>query len=120
MAQRSVVVQFLNNTNQTLSLSNSGLEGGIWSNNGTAVPPQQIGPQSSANWESESNGTGTGTQGFASYTIGGNASQVVTMTWDDPFAGSNAYGGTCPGGYQIPYSGGSGDNATVAFTLLQS
>ena len=45
-AQRSVQVNFQNNTSQTLTLTSSNVTGGEWS----SKPPQTIGPHMSASW----------------------------------------------------------------------
>jgi hypothetical protein len=122
MASRSVLVNFQNQTSQTLSRTSFGLEGGIWSNgsNGQMVPPDQIPPQTNVAWQSESNGFMTGTQGYANYEIAGNASQTVNLGWDDPYSGSDSYTGTCTPPYSLATSGGQGNNATVIFTLSGS
>jgi len=119
MASRSVLVDFQNQTSQTLTRTNFGLEGGIWSSgpNGQMVPPDQIPPNTNVTWQSESNGFLTGTQGFANYQIAGNSSQTVAVTWDNPYAGSDSYTGVCSPPYALDPLGGEGDNATVIYTL---
>ncbi|MBW8877044.1 MAG: Crystal protein ET79 [Acidobacteria bacterium] len=122
MASRSVLVNFQNQTSQTLSRTSFGLQGGIWSNgpNGQMVPPEQIPPHTNVTWESESNGLMTGTQGYANYDVAGNSSQTVALTWDDPYAGSDGYTGVCSPPYSLTTIGGQGDNATVVYTLSGS
>lgn len=113
-AARSTTVTFINNTNFNLSLSQANLSHGSW---GT-FPPSSIPAHSRVNWESVSDGVGTGTEGIATYLIGSGDGSVTTQ-WDNPFVGSNSYKCYTSSGYSISYSGGSGDNANVTFTLSQ-
>ena len=74
-------------------------------------------------WESESQGFMTGTQGYVVYTML-DGSTTVTINWDNPYWGSNEYSividGLHKSNYSGSYDGGSGDNATVNFTLANS
>jgi hypothetical protein len=112
MASRSATVTFINNTDLTLNLINAKLSHGVWTTN--LYPPENIAAHSKATWESESDGFMTGTEGTVTYS--GSAGNN-TVSWDVPYAGSNSYGSGAPSGYTLTHSGGSGDNASVTFTL---
>src|ERR1043166_8591832 len=75
MAARSFKVVFKNVTNMSLTRTNLSLMHGEWSNGGNAVPPDTIAPISKTEWESESDGIGTGTQGSVTYH--GDAGDIV-------------------------------------------
>ena len=127
MAARSTVVIFANTTHNTLLIKVSeGLSHGEW----TAEPPGEIGPGAQVQWSSESNGFLTGTEGWVRYLpVDANSdnigipsptpdSETVYIYWDNPYAGSNSYNEAAPPPYQVSQQGpGSGDNATVTFTL---
>jgi len=114
MASRSVQVHFYNNTNTTLSLISSSLAHGEWSDND--APPQQIAPNAqNVQWGSESDGLATGTQGSVSYAL--SSGGTVTISWDNPFSGSNSYSIQAPAGYQGTYTGGDGNSNQVSFYL---
>lgn len=85
---------------------------GIW----VIVPPEVIPPGGTGVFESESDGFATGTEGSVQYSID-RSSNIVGLSWDNPYVGSNSYGHTQPAGYTISQQGGGGDNANVTFTL---
>jgi glycerophosphoryl diester phosphodiesterase len=74
-------------------------------------PPDSLDDEGS--WETESQGIMTGTEGWATYGIGG--SGTVTFRWNNPYVGSNRYGLQCTRGFRGYNAGGSGDNAIVDF-----
>jgi hypothetical protein len=105
-----------------LRKTNDSLDHGEW----TSKPPDLIGNR--GEWESESSGFATGTEGSASYQIENDTGAVIgnlDVHWDNPFAGSNSYsqsvnpqatdGGA---GFSIGHLGGGGNNASVEFRLL--
>ena len=117
-AQRSVQVTFNNQTSQALELNSANLAHGIWG----SQPPQTIPPNSSANWESESQGFMTGVQGDVIYSFQNASSTLVTLNWDNPFVGSGTYtgNGTNPSYSVNPDLVQDGNNASVIYTLTQS
>jgi hypothetical protein len=95
------------------------LDHGEW----TATPPSNIPDRYRGQWGSESNGFLTGTEGDATYQLHdcdnrALKGQWVKVHWDNPYIGSNSYNwsGTSSA-LRVSYSGGSGNNATVAFTV---
>ena len=113
MASRSTTVKFQNNTDLPMTLINAKLSHGAWSQN--LYPPENIAPNGTGTWESQSDGFMTGTEGTATYMLGNVGD--VTVDWENPFAGSNKYSSSAPNGYELSHSGGGGDNANVTFTL---
>ena len=113
MSARSATIKLQNKTKSKLSLTGAKLSHGVWSEN--QYPPESIEAGGSGTWESESDGFMTGTQGSASYHLVD--SGTVTVSWDNPYAGSNSYSDSAPKGFTISRTGGSGDNAVVTFTL---
>ena len=122
MAARSVSVIFDNRTGRNLLKQNDRLDHGKW----TTRPPDVIGNR--GDWESESDGFLTGTEGSTSYHIVDLDDSVLgsfDVHWDDPFSGSNSYShsvspaaDTSGTGFSIGHIGGGGDNATVTFVLM--
>lgn len=113
-ASRSVQIFFTNQTSQTLTLPANGasLSGGIWS--AGLTPPSTIPGNSTVNWQSESDGFLTGTQGIATYVFADSTTNTefsVTVSWDNPYDGSSTYlTSVAPqaAGYQS--QGGTSDN----------
>jgi hypothetical protein len=120
-AARSVLVQVDNWTQCEMDFVSASLSSGIWT--GTDWPPAVITNSTWGVWQSESNGVGTGTEGFATYQLHrcvnpANNFTWVKFHWNDPFSGSNSYDTNGTGaGVKITRSGGSGDNAVVSFTV---
>jgi hypothetical protein len=125
MAARSTHVRLENGTGQPFNLRrlDVSLAHGEW----TTQPPQLIGDF--GEWESESDGFLTGTEGRASYqieTVDGEVMGRVDLHWDNPFLGSNSYEETVlpkatsptDQGFSIGHVGGSGNNASVVVKLL--
>ena len=117
-AARSFTIIFENMTDQTLTRDNYNLAHGIWSTDD--APPAQIGAGETTSWGSESDGTFTGTQGFASYHIGSDGAAQVFFNWDNPYWGSNASSVTCPPEYVANCTGGSGKIACLTVTFLRA
>jgi|GEM_PF-1737928 len=118
MAARSTHVTLTNRTRKNLTRTEDSLEHGIW----TDRPPLLIGDR--GEWESESDGFLTGTEGRVTYGIDGGGE--VRLHWDNPFVGSNSYHQSVApqaspdgigGGFSVVHRGGDGDNATVEFIL---
>jgi len=122
MAARSVHVTFDNRTGRNLLKQNDVLEHGEW----TSRPPLVIGNR--GEWESESDGFLTGTEGSTKYNIvdlDNNVLGSFEVHWDNPFVGSNSYSHSVTpasdstgSGFSIGHIGGGGDNATVTYVLL--
>ena len=114
MASRSVQVHFKNNSDSVLTLKKAALSHGEWSRDDQ--PPSSIeGGEQNVQWGSESDGFMTGTEGYATYTLGSGGE--LTVNWDNPYYGSNSYSCSAPGGYSCNHSGGGEDNSNVTFTL---
>lgn len=124
MAARSTEIQFFNETPHTLTKIGEGLSHGEW----TTEPPNVIPPQTSAQWESESDGFATGTEGTADYRISDDLGDLggvppplqVHLHWDNPFIGSNSYDESAPAAFLLARTGGGGDNATVRYSMGES
>ncbi|MBP0449928.1 hypothetical protein J5Y04_10260 [Kitasatospora sp. RG8] len=93
----------------------------------TVRPPILIGDR--GEWESESDGVGTGTEGRVTYQIedvDGVRKGEVRFHWENPFLGSNSYDesvapaatSAVSGGFSVVHIGGSGNNANVEVQLL--
>lgn len=116
MAARSTQVTLNNTTSIELVRNHVNLDHGEWTN--SELPPETIKPRSQGAWQSESNGSTTGTEGTVAYDfVGGGQLQIH---WDNPFSGSNSYSTNQPDGYQLSHDDdGKGDNASTTFTLRQ-
>jgi hypothetical protein len=111
-AARSTKVTLINYTEKKLRKVESRLLHGIW----TTEPPRKVDPHDTAQWESESNGIMTGTEGWVEYEVG-NDTEVARIHWNNPYIGKNTYSHSEPAGVQIEYKGGVGDNASVTFSI---
>lgn len=126
MAARSTHVSISNMAGRfNLRRTAMSLEHGEWTNQ----PPLLIGNR--GDWESESNGFATGTEGHVTYQIEDDEARRIgelRLHWDNPFVGSNSYdesvapaaASATDAGFSIVHSGGGGDNASVTFTLLNA
>ena len=114
MAVRSVWIEVVNGFDN-LTRKDFGLEGGDWSNNESATPPETIRVRSRVSFGSESNGAATGTAGWATYD---SPDGEIKITWSNPFIGANSFDVAVPGSAQAQWSDISGNNAAVAVTLL--
>jgi hypothetical protein len=116
MAARSFYIQVVNG-GPALTRKEIGLDHGVWSEGGGAVPPEHIPSRSRAHWESESNGFATGTQGHAIYS---SDAGDVGFYWDNPFVGHNSFSVDHPPSIQAQWGDISGNNAAVTVTLLDN
>ncbi|MFH8749508.1 hypothetical protein ACH4GK_26920 [Streptomyces rimosus] len=111
-AQRSTHVTLENRTGVSMTRKWASLTHGEWQAN--SYPPEMIGSNSSAAWQSQSDGFATGTEGEAVYVT--NYGEIY-VKWNNPYVGSNSYTCTASGGHSCERSGGSGNNASVTFTV---
>ena len=111
-SSRSVTIVVVNNTSAPLTCGTAVLDGGEWA----SYPPDSIAPGASARWRTQSNGFATGTQGRATLDIG-SPSSTLTINWNNPYWGSNAYACTTTGGFRCSRSGGDGNDSTITVTL---
>jgi aegerolysin len=114
MAERSTQVKLLNATGLNLSRQDEGLDHGIWTDN--QLPPEHIPNGGTAEWQSESNGFATGTQGHVTYSVDGGPGAFV-IAWDNPFVGSNEFSVSSPAGFAGTSSDPRGNNSSVRVTL---
>ncbi|MFD9338562.1 hypothetical protein ACFWBF_29805 [Streptomyces sp. NPDC060028] len=110
LAARSTHVRLVNLTDRHWTFGEASLSHGIWSSG----LPEVIAPYSAGDWQSESNGVMTGTEGRATYST---ANGPVEVRWNNPFVGSNTYSCRVPSGYSCQRFEGSGDNASVTFEV---
>lgn len=114
-AARSFHVILRNITNLRLTRTNLTLDGGIWSNEGGFVPPDVIEPMARAEWKSESDGLGTGTEGTVVYS---STSGNLQVHWNNPFFGGNDFDvNPVPSGYDFTFTDHTGEDAHVTLTL---
>ncbi|MEU0661926.1 Crystal protein ET79 [Streptomyces lavendulocolor] len=111
-AARSTRVVFDNQTAGGMQRVQAELQHGCW----TSLVPEYIPGHRAGQWESESCGMMTGTEGRASFSVPGGE---VAVHWNNPYVGSNSYDCTAPSGYRCvkDSSTGGGNNATVRFRL---
>jgi hypothetical protein len=114
MAERSFWIEIIN-AFDNLTRKDFGLDGGDWSNNESATPPEAIGVRRRASFGSESNGFATGTAGWATYN---SPDGEIKITWSNPFIGNNSFNVSHPGSVQANWGDINGNNAAVAVTLL--
>ncbi|MFI9230598.1 hypothetical protein [Streptomyces rimosus] len=101
-----------NQTGASMTRKWASLTHGEWQAN--SYPAEVIGAWSSAAWQSQSDGFATGTEGEAVYVT---SFGEVYVKWNNPYVGSNSYTCTASGGHSCERSGGSGNNASVTFTV---
>src|SRR3712207_44308 len=121
MAARSTHVTLENELPElNLRRTSDELEHGEWKDR----PPQLVGNR--ADWESESNGFATGTEGRVTYQIedvDGKRIGELRLHWNNPFVGSNEYhesvspaaASPTDDGFSVVHLGGDGNNASVTF-----
>jgi hypothetical protein len=93
-AGRSVVLEVDNNTDATFNVTHTHHTHG-----GFAVPPKTIPPRSALVFGSQSTGFLTGTEGAE--TFSGNGADV-TVSWDNPWIGSNSSDARVTGSTALP------------------
>jgi len=114
MAARSFRILLRNITNLTLRRTDLKLDHGEFSNGGGFVPPETIAPLSRGEWQSESDGGGTGTEGSVVYT---SDRGDLRIHWDNPFIGSNVLEIEPPNGFDFSNTDISGNDASVTVTF---
>src|ERR1700682_490453 len=98
MPARSTHVIFHNNTSFVLSRTDGGLDHGVFTEPFNFV--DRIAPGQTVDWETESDGAGTGAEGFVNYQIGiGPAG--LHIHWDNPFSGTNKYNEFAADGFEL-------------------
>lgn len=124
-AARSTKVHLHNGTGCSLYREDYSLAHGIWSQG--QEPPQVLGNTGDANFQSESNGFLTGTEGtvrFRAYNCeeGWRNGAAVVLHWANPYAGSNSYddNGTTQGMFRTTRESGSGNNADVYWSAWKA
>ncbi|MFV8988375.1 aegerolysin family protein [Serratia fonticola] len=111
-AARSTKIILINKTDVTLTRQSYGLYHGIW----TYIPPSYVEKNTERTWSSESSGIFTGTEGQAIFNTP--TGSKILFEWNNPYSGSNSYIYTENQNiYNISKSGGTGNNATVTFTV---
>lgn len=123
-AARSTHVRLHNGTGCTLTRTDFGLDHGIWSQG--QEPPYQLGNTGDADFQSESNGFMTGTEGHVTFQTsnceeGFRNGRTVRLHWDNPFSGSNKYdtNGT-DNTFRTTRDGGGGDNAYTVWGIYKN
>jgi YD repeat-containing protein len=114
----SVSMTFTNAGQLPLYRHGGQLDHGCWTNN--VLPPDTIPPLTTVNFEAESCGVATGTEGFVEYRpYGSPASQFGHFYFDDPFIGDNAASASGPSGCTVSHTDPptSGDNISVFYTM---
>jgi hypothetical protein len=111
-SSRSVAIVVVNNTTSPLGCSTAVLDGGEWA----SYPPDATPAGASARWRTQSNGFATGTEGRVTLAVG-SSSSTVTINWNNPYWGSNAYSCDATGGYRCTWSGGDGNDSTITVTI---
>ena len=112
---RAVTITVVNTSSAPLACGDAVLNGGQWA----SYPPDQIGAGTQGNWRTQSAGIATGTSGSVSFTAG-SAAKSITITWSNPYVGSNTSSCSATGGLQCSTSGGSGTNAALTVTASGS
>ena len=115
MPSKSTHVILVNSAGEQFNKQSASLDHGIW----TQQPPDVIPAGSIGEWQSESNGFATGTEGTAKYTVSGDGGRVVSIHWNNPFVGGNGYDVKVPNGFASKQVQGSGDNAVVIFLISE-
>ncbi|KAF5980216.1 crystal et79 [Fusarium coicis] len=110
---RKIAVSLVNNTQQTLTWVDSGVDHGTRDDHA----PDTIGPRDTGKWSLKSAGFQTGCEGWMLWRIGGNG-PIVRLDYDNPYVGSNSYSCSVDSAnYTVEREGGSGDHATVRFIV---
>jgi hypothetical protein len=109
---RSVDVMLVNRTGASLRCGDAVLDGGEWA----SYPPSALTAGGGASWRTQSNGLMTGTEGRVTFAIDGTDAKV-TLSWSNPYVGSNSYTCQASDGYSCSRTGGSGNNSSVTFTV---
>ncbi|KAI8648486.1 hypothetical protein LRP88_02234 [Fusarium phalaenopsidis] len=112
---RGVSVWFMNNTDQELTWSDSGVDHGERSQ----LAPDTIAPWKWGRWALKSCGFQTGCEGWMTWTFSDGTK--VELGYDNPYYGSNSYSCSVNStSYTISREGGDGNCATVKFIVSQN
>ena len=84
----------------------------------TTRPPRTIAPGQTGRLVAESNGVATGNEGTVRYKLQGVPGEA-SFHWDNPFAGSNSFSSSAPGGFASDHTIGHADH-TVVFFFIRS
>ncbi|KAF5570757.1 crystal et79 [Fusarium pseudoanthophilum] len=110
---RKIAASLVNNTQQTLTWVDSGVDHGKRSDHA----PDTIGPGDTGKWGIRSDGIQTGCEGWMEWRISDDG-PIVRLDYNNPYFGSNSY--FCDvnsAKYTVDWEGGKGDEATVKFIL---
>lgn len=117
MAARSVQIYFCNLTNTQLVIKKSHLSHGVWS----TEPPKTINAfTTNISFSSESDGFMTGTQGSVKFELVASDGELLTLKWDNPYGGTDAWSAIAPEGYQCLCLSNNGDNAVVYYVFWKT
>ena len=110
-ASRSVEIHFRNSTGAFLQRKDIG-SWGIWSCDGSDVPPEIIEQDKTVYWSSESEGFTTGVEGYTNYVINNFDSKQAKINWNNPWWSSSEYSNSAPDDYKIEYCDSDWTNCT--------
>ncbi|MFJ9443904.1 hypothetical protein ACIRRH_18815 [Kitasatospora sp. NPDC101235] len=109
-----------NHTGNDMFVNDFGLSHGEWHDG--VLPDAAVGDRARSQWQSDSRGTATGTEGFIDYRLGGGPAgpgpTVIHVHWDVPFIGSNSMDVNVPDSIQAQFTNNSGNNVDNSITLL--
>lgn len=120
MAVRSTNITIKNRSDLQFIVSGPGttLEHGIWSAGLAPEPGALVLESMDLTLQSESDGVATGTEGVVLLTTTIPGARPLEFYWDNPFVGGNEYLiRQTPGGLDVWYEGGVGDNAAVILNI---
>jgi hypothetical protein len=113
MKARTVLVTVDNQTGKDLSLESKFLQHGIWTED--EKPPDIIPVNSTKQYQAESHGFMTGTEGYVVYKIGDGP--TVILNFDNPLLVRATVDGQDSGHYDAAHSGGRGLNPKITYTV---
>ena len=123
LASRKMTVILLNQTKDELALDadTRRLSRGQW-DEVESMPPEVVGPGSSAMWHCKSTGIGHGIDGSVTYRVAaGIPHDKVRVCWKNRYFGPNQYDSeSTRDSHVIEVQGGTGSNAVVIFVLSRS
>ncbi|RGP63172.1 hypothetical protein FSPOR_8754 [Fusarium sporotrichioides] len=112
---RGIAVWFMNNTDQELTWSDSGVDHGERSQ----LAPDTIAPRTWGRWALQSCGFQTGCEGWMTWTFSDGTK--VELGYDNPYYGSNSYSCSVNStSYTVSREGGDGNIATIKFIVGQN
>lgn len=107
---RSVKVFLTNHSGTRLKIKDYRLPSGIWSKG--CVPPDVIENNETAEFTSENDIDGYGTEGIVKYDFENLTSPSLMLNWCNPYLGGNTYTCYLPNGFSLTQTAGS-ENSTV-------